>query len=117
MTKAARTVWVFGIYLMLEGVFLMMAPASMLHAIGIPDPNSVWRIVLGFVVAVLGYYYIRNGKENLRPFFTFTVQIRLLQLGFFVWLYFFERGTMALVLFSVVEAIAGVWTWHALKKS
>ncbi|MEP0986330.1 hypothetical protein [Ekhidna sp.] len=115
MDKPAKTVWFFGIYLLVEGLFLMLAPASILSAIGIPDPKSVWRIVLGFVVAVLGYYYIRNAKENLTPFFGFTVQIRIIQFVFFIWLYVFERGTLALVAFSFIEFAAGMWTWRMLK--
>ena len=115
MTSAARTVWFFGIYLVIEGVFLMLAPSSVLETIGIPEPESVWRIVLGFVVAVLGYYYIRNAKENLTAFFRFTVHIRILQFGFFIFLYLFHKGTFALVGFSLIEFLAGIWTWRSLK--
>lgn len=94
----------------------MLSPAWVLEAIGIPNPQSVWRIVLGFVVVVLGYYYVRNAKENLTPFFSFTVQVRIIQFGFFLWLYFFERGTLALVGFSAIEMFAGIWTWRMLKR-
>ena len=117
MQKPAKTVWFFGIYLLIEGLFLMLAPSSLLSSIGIPDPESVWRIVIGFVVAVLGYYYIRNAKENLVPFFCFTVQVRIIQFVFFIWLYVFERGTLALVAFSFIEFAAGMWTWNWLKRS
>ncbi|MEQ9302724.1 MAG: hypothetical protein RJQ14_02320 [Marinoscillum sp.] len=117
LDKPAKTVWYFGIYLIIEGLFLMLAPASILSAIGIPDPESVWRIVLGFVVVVLGYYYVRNAKENLIPFFGFTVQVRIIQFVFFIWLYVFERGTLALVAFSFIEFVAGMWTWRVLKRS
>lgn len=115
MEQPAKTVWIFGLYLLIEGVFLMLAPSWVLSAIGIPDPESVWRIVLGFVVAVLGYYYLRNAKANLVAFFGFTVQVRIVQLIFFVWLYVFERGTLALVAFSFIEFAAGMWTLRALK--
>ena len=117
MNKPAKTVWVFGIYLLVEGLFLMLAPTSILSVIGIPDAESVWRIALGFVVSVLGYYYIRNAKENLVPFFGFTVHVRIIQFVFFIWLYVFERGTLALVAFSFIEFVAGMWTWRVLKRS
>ena len=115
MDKSAKTIWLFGIYLIFEGLFLMIAPSWILESIGIPDPESVWRIVVGFVVAVLGYYYIRNAKENLVAFFGFTVQVRIIQFVFFIWLYVFERGTLALVCFSFIEFAAGMWTWRVLK--
>lgn len=117
MSKAAKTVWIFGCYLIAEGAFLLFAPSWILSTIGIPEPDSIWRIVLGFVVAVLGYYYVRNAKENLTPFFKFTVQIRMTQFVFFVWLYFFQQGTIALIAFSFIEFIAGLWTWKALRKN
>lgn len=115
MTRPAKTVWLFGIYLLLEGLFLMFAPSNLLTMIGLPDPESVWRVVVGFAVAVLGYYYIRNARENLIPFFGFTVQVRALQLVFFVGLFLFSQGTLTLVLFSFVEFVAGMWTWRALR--
>lgn len=117
MEKAAKTVRLFGIYLLIEGVFLMFAPSSLLEMIGLPDPESVWRIVVGFVVVALGYYYVRNAKENLVPFFGFTVQVRIIQFVFFIWLYIFERGTLALVAFSFIEFASGMWTWNSLKRS
>ena len=95
----------------------MLAPSWVIAAIGIPDPESVWRIILGFVVAVLGYYYIRNAQENLVPFFRFTVQIRILQLVFFIFLYLFDDGTLALVGFSIMEFLAGLWTLRTLRKN
>ncbi|MEP1094003.1 MAG: hypothetical protein ABJG78_02775 [Cyclobacteriaceae bacterium] len=116
MNKAAKTIWVFGIYLLAEGIFLMLAPAWVLTEIGIPEAQSIWRLIVGFVVAALGYYYIRNAKENLSPFFRFTIQIRIVQLAFFLFLYFFERGTLPLVGFSLIEFLAGIWTWRALRQ-
>ena len=116
MNSAAKTIWVFGIYLIVEGLFLMFAPSWVLGEIGIPDSQSIWRVVLGFVVAVLGYYYIRNAKAGLTPFFRFTVQIRILQFVFFIYLYVFDRGSLSLVGFSFVEFVAGMWTWRALRK-
>ena len=95
----------------------MLAPSWVIAAIGIPAPDSIWRVILGFVVAVLGYYYIRNAKENLVPFFHFTVQVRILQLGFFIFLYLFDEGTLALVGFSIIEFLAGLWTLRTLRKN
>ena len=115
MLEPAKTIRLFGIYLLIEGVFLMVAPSWVLSAIGIPDPESVWRLILGFVVAVLGYYYVRNAQANLTPFFAFTVQVRIIQFVFFVCLYVFDRGTLALVGFSFIEFVAGMLTWRALK--
>ncbi|WP_436514937.1 hypothetical protein [Ekhidna sp. To15] len=117
MNKPAKTVWLFGLYLIVEGLFLMLAPSWVLSGIGLPDPESVWRLILGFVVAVLGYYYVRNANENLIPFFGFTVQIRIIQFVFFIWLYVFDRGTLSLVAFSFIEFAAGMWTWRMLKRS
>lgn len=95
----------------------MGAPSTLLSTIGLPDPDSIWRIIVGFAVAVLGYYYIRNAKADLVSFFGFTVQVRIVQFIFFVMLYLFSEGTLTLVAFSFVEFAAGMWTWNALKKS
>lgn len=114
MTKSAKTVFIFGIYLILEGIFLILAPSRFLSYIGLPDAESIWRVIVGFVVFVLGYYYTRNARENLEPFFVFTVHIRILQFFFFFYIYMLEAGTITLLLFSLIELLAGLWTWRAI---
>ncbi|GAB4240187.1 MAG: hypothetical protein Tsb0034_16520 [Ekhidna sp.] len=116
MTKSAKTIWLFGIYLIIEGLFLMLAPSWVLETIGLPEADSIWRTILGFVVALLGYYYVQNARSNLVAFFGFTVQVRVAQFVFFIWLYLFDQGTIALVGFSFIEFMAGMWTWQTLKK-
>lgn len=114
MTPSAKTVFVFGIYLLVEGVFLMFAPTSILKQIGLPDPDSPWVIVTGFAVSVLGYYYVRNARENLTSFFRFTVQVRVAQFLFFLGLWWSGSGNLVLVGFSIIELAAGLWTWRVL---
>jgi hypothetical protein len=117
MTTAAKSVFVFGIYLMLQGILLMLGPDILLELLQLPDIESSWKVICGFAVFVLGYYYIRNALANLVSFFWFTVHVRLLQLIFFIVIYYLDIGTFSLVLLSTVESGFGIWTYFELKSS
>lgn len=117
MSSAAKSVFVFGIYLTLEGILLMIGPNIILEFLQLPDIDSSWKVICGFVVFVLGYYYIRNALADLISFFWFTVHVRILQLVFFIVIFYLNIGTFSLVLLSTIESGFGLWTYFELKSA
>ncbi|MEQ8546885.1 MAG: hypothetical protein RIC03_03190 [Cyclobacteriaceae bacterium] len=116
MSPTAKSVFVVGWYLIAEGLLLMFSNNWFLEFLGLPETESVWRIITGFVVFALGYYYIRNALTNQSDFFRFTVHIRIAQFLFFSTLWFINIGNATLILFALVELSAGLWTLFLIKK-
>lgn len=116
MTPAARSVNVFGSYLLLLGALLLVAPNPMLTLIGLTPTTEVWIRVVGMLVAILGIYYRIAANANLTPFFLATVLVRasvpLFLLGFIL------AGWVGwpLLLFGVIDAAGAAWTWGALRQ-
>ena len=84
---------------------------------GAPAALDVWVRMTGMVAAIIGYYYLRAAAENLRPLFVWSVQARLavpVVIGAFI-----AAGLASplLMVFGVVDALAALWTWSALRST
>ncbi|MFN8573063.1 MAG: hypothetical protein U0132_13520 [Gemmatimonadaceae bacterium] len=117
MTRAARSVLLFGYYLIATGIALMAAPNLVLAPVGIAPATEPWIHVLGVVVGVLGAYYVVAAKAQLDPFFRATVWGRVLILVGFIALVVLRIAPAPLILFGVVDALGALWTWMSLRSA
>jgi hypothetical protein len=115
MTPAARSVQVFGIYLVATGAVLVFAPNLLLGLLGMPEAREVWIRVLGIVVAVLGVYYLVAAARALVDFYLPTVVLRSLVFVAFGVLAWLQLAPVQLVGFGVVDLLGALWTWRALR--
>ena len=69
MTAAARSVFVFGVYLVLLGVSLMLAPNLVLAPFGFAPTSEVWLRVAGSLVAIIGFFFLVAARHELTAFF------------------------------------------------
>jgi hypothetical protein len=117
MSKAALSVFVFGIYVILLGIILMVIPNALLAIFGIPATTEVWVRVVGMLVFLIGYYFIRasrNEKEMI-SFYRWTVHARSSVIIFFAIFVAFGFVKPILILFGVVDLLAAIWTWKELR--
>ena len=115
MNPAARSVNVFGIYLLLLGLGLLVAPNVLLSLVGLPYTAEVWIRVVGMVVSFLGVYYRVAAAANLTTFFLATVLVRA-SVPLFCLMFVLAGWTeWPMMLFALVDAAGAAWTWTALK--
>lgn len=115
MSKAAFTLKVFAVYLCVLGALLLGVPNLMLTTFGFPPSDEVWIRVLGLVVFNLGVYYAYAAISEARAFFFASVFTRLFALLVFGALVVLGLAQPMLVLFGVLDAVGGLWTWRALR--
>ena len=72
-TSAARSIHVFGLYLLGLGVILVVAPNELVGLFGIPTTTEVWIHIVGVLVFFLGVYYSITARHGFEPFFLATV--------------------------------------------
>lgn len=116
MTAAARSIVVFGTYVVLVGAGLVIAPNAVIGPLGFPTAQEPWIRVLGVVVMVLGLYYVQAGRENTPAFFRWTVWGRCLVLVGFAGLVGVGQAPAPLILFGVIDALGGLWTFLAMRR-
>lgn len=111
-----QTVIAFGIYLFLTGLTLIFAPGLLAKMLFLPLPSGPYYLVLGLVVIVLAYYYVRLGREGSQAFVQATVVARLgfaFAVGLGVMLGALPLG---LLIVAVVDVAAAAWTGAMLKR-
>ena len=115
MSRAARSVYLFGFYLGGTGFLLMAGPNLLLRAMGMPAATEPWVHVLGVVVFVLGTYYIGAARAELTAFFRMTTWGRPAVLAGFIALILLGDAPWQLAGFGVVDVLGALWTSAALK--
>jgi len=116
MTSAARSVNIFGMYLQLLGVTLLIAPNMLLGLFGMPSTSEVWIRVVGMLCVLLGLYYRASAGAESKAFFRATVLARSSVPLFFLMFVLAGWTTWPLVLFGLADAAGALWTWTALKR-
>ena len=56
MSRAARSVLVFGLYLVVVGIALIVAPNPLLVLLRFPASTEIWPRVVGVLALVLAHY-------------------------------------------------------------
>lgn len=119
MSRAAKSVFVFGIYVISLGVFLVVAPNVLLKIFNIPETSEVWIRVVGMLVLIIGYYYVRaaTNEEGLTKFFRWTIFARSTVIVFFTVFVLLNYVKPILILFGVFDLAGAIWTALALRST
>lgn len=115
MSKAAFTIKVFGVYVFILGLILLILPNKLLSIFGIPETTEVWIRVLGVIVINIGVYYWYAAKSEAKPFFIASIFARMFVLAAFIALVLLSFVKPALILFGAIDCAGGIWTFLALK--
>jgi hypothetical protein len=115
MSYSARTVFVFGIYLVVLGIILIAVPNLLVNAFGFPATNEVWIRVVGMLVLILAFYYTQAARKELTDFFQWTVYARASVIVFFLAFVVVGLAKAALILFGAVDLLGAIWTGLALR--
>lgn len=116
MSAAARSILVYAIYLLAQGVTLLTIPNVALGLFGLPAATDVWVRVVGMTMTFFGIYYVVAARNDYRVFFQVSVATRLAVPV--VFLAFIIAGDAAwnLLLFVPLDILFAAWTWAALRR-
>ncbi len=84
MSKSARSLFVFSVYLFILGIILIVIPNVLLRLFALQETNEVWIRVVGMLVFILGFYYYQASRSEIKKFFQWTVYGRTAVLIFFI---------------------------------
>ncbi|AZE01008.1 MULTISPECIES: hypothetical protein [Pseudomonas] len=115
MSHPGKSVFLFGLYMLLLGAALVLAPNLLLPLFGFALTDEVWIRVMGQLALYLGVYYVWAGYTERREFMALTVAIRLSVPVFFA--AFVAAGLISpvLLLLALPDLCSALWTWCALK--
>jgi hypothetical protein len=115
VSKAAISVFVFGIYLVLIGIGFLLAPNLVLGLFGFPATTEPWIRIVAMFMLILAYFYIQAARKEMTGFFRLTVHHRVSVIVFFVAFVAFGLAQPMLIGFGVLDLLAAIWTALALR--
>jgi hypothetical protein len=115
MSRSARSVFIFGVYLVAVGLGLVAVPNTLFGVLRLPASTEIWPRVLGVVTLVLAYYYLQAARHELTAFFRWTVTARVAVFVAFAAFVLCGLAPAPLALLGAVDLAAAIWTATALR--
>lgn len=116
MSPSAKSVFYFGVYLVVLGIALIVQPNLLLGLFNIVPTYEVWIRVVGMLLLALSVYYIVFSRNDVALFCKITVIIRSTIILFFTAFTLLGWVQPAIILFSVIDLLGAIWTGVLLKK-
>ncbi len=116
MSHAAKSLFVFGIYVLGLGLTLLLVPNLILRVFGVRPTYEVWIRINGMFLICFGFYYVQAARHELTSFIRWTVPGRIAVIFYLAAFVLLVAAPKPLLLFGLVDLLAAVWTWLALKK-
>ena len=115
MSRAARSLFIFGIYLELLAATLIFAPNVLLSAFHVASTHEVWIRCLGVVTGCIGIYYLLAARHGFAPIIVASVPVRFALMAFFAGFVVFDHADPSVLLFGAADAVGAAWTLVALR--
>ena len=116
MKQSTLSMVIFGVYMLVMGLILIIVPNPLITLLGFAPVTDVWIRILGMVLVILAFYYFLAVKEEAYSFYRWTsygrMPIVLVYLGFTA----LKLAPPILVLLGVFETACAIWTGVALRK-
>jgi hypothetical protein len=115
VSRAAKSLFIFGIYLELLAIALVVVPNALLAAFNVASTREVWIRCLGVVTGCIGVYYLLAARGDFAPIIVASVPVRLALTAFFAGFVAFDHADPSLLFFGLADAVGAVWTLLALR--
>jgi len=116
MNAADISVFVFGIFIIVvDGFGLCAIPNTVLRLFRLGEAKEVWIRILGFIIMLLGAYYIVGGLYNQSAFEWVTVFGRFAVLLFLIVIALLKQAKPTIILFGLMDALGALWTLLSLR--
>ena len=117
MTPAARSIYVFGFYLVVMGAAILGVPDFIMALLRLPATGDPWFRVLGVPVMAMGLLHLSCARSEQTGFFRATVWVRFIVLLTFIALVVLGLAPPVVILFGLVDSAGAGWTKLSLARS
>jgi len=117
MSPAARSIYVYSAYLLIQGAVLLVVPNIALSIFGLPEAVGIWVRIVGMTVLFFSIYYFVAARNEFRPFFVTSVATRLAVPFIFTGFIAAGLAPWNLLLFTPFDVLFAAWTWWALRSA
>jgi len=110
------TLWFYGIFLLLNGVVLVIAPGFALPLVGLEFTGDQWVRIVGVLAFEIGCYFVHAARNKITSFYVVSVYGRIGVAVAFLILVLSGQVPIQLLLFATVDALSALCTSWALRR-
>ena len=116
MSPAARSLFVFGIYVTVAGLTFLVAPAAMIELLRFPPASDGWLRVVGLLAVAIGVYDMVGSSSGSLAYVRASVWVRVGFAAGIALLVVTGQMTPPVIVFGFVDLVGAVWTARALRR-
>jgi hypothetical protein len=117
MSRAARSIYVFGIYLIVLGAVLIATPNTLLTLLRLPTTTEPWIHVLGVPILAMGLIHLASARAEQLAFFRATVHARVFAFAALAVLALMSIAPPIVAGFGVADLAGAIWTFMTLREA
>jgi hypothetical protein len=106
---------VFGIYLTVLGLVLLVSPGAIPQMLGIADVSEIWLRVLSTPVLALAFFFFQAVRTESKQFARWTVMARIGVFILYLGMVLLQLLPPVLILIGIVDLLGAGWTAYALR--
>lgn len=115
MRPAARSLFVFGIYVLVTGVAFIVAPDAIKSLLGLPPATAGWLRIIGLLALVIGAYDVVASRAECRPYIAASVYVRFGFATGVALLVVTHEMPLTLLALGAIDVAGALWTMAALR--
>ena len=117
MSRSARSLFIFGIYVLVIGVAFIVAPGFLSSLLRLPPATVGWPRVIGLLALVIGAYDIVGSRAECLPYIRASVPVRFGFAAGTAFLFALGQLPATILLLGATDVAGALWTAFALKQA
>ena len=115
MSRATHSLRIYALFLLGFGGWFTLAPNLFLEAIRVEHTDQPWIRMMGVLTMAVGLFYWKAAQASLKPFYWWSVGIRLFTAACVVVLVSVRLAPPMLLAFGGFDVVFALWTWTDLR--
>ena len=115
MSRAAMSLFVFGIYVAIVGVALIVVPSFFMSVLRLPPATVGWARIVGLLTVIIGAYDIVGSRAGCMPYIRASIPVRFFFAGSTLILVLTGQMPATIALLGATDIAGAIWTMLALR--
>ncbi len=115
MTKSAKSLYYFGLYVLLTGLIICIIPDKFVSLLKLPEISIAWARIIGLLVIIIGSYDILNGRNNNIPLIKASIYLRLFFFLGILALFITGQMPIEILPLGIIDLLGAIWTALSIK--
>lgn len=116
MSRAARSLFVFGIYVVITGLAFLAVPAALISLLRLPPATVGWARVIGLLALVIGTYDIVGSRSGSLAYIRASIPVRFGFAAGIALLVALGQMPATVLPLGAIDAAGAIWTAVALRR-